>query len=63
MSMTEVARRTSPRHRCPSSFVQSVLHRLSFLSQPTLEALQVASVLGSSFRLTDLWRVLDQPAA
>jgi len=33
----------------PPSFVQSVLRRLSFLTQPTLEALQVASVLGADF--------------
>ncbi|GAC1368040.1 MAG: hypothetical protein NVSMB32_13100 [Actinomycetota bacterium] len=38
----------------PSSLTDTILQRLSFLSEDALEVLQVASILGSSFSVADL---------
>lgn len=40
-----------------------ILRRLSFLGEDTLDVLRIASVLGSTFALTDVSLVLDRPAA
>jgi predicted ATPase len=47
----------------PSSLPLLILHRLSFLAPATLELLRVASVLGSSFAVTDLSLVVGRPTA
>ncbi|HLI57284.1 MAG TPA: LuxR C-terminal-related transcriptional regulator, partial [Actinomycetota bacterium] len=45
----------------PASLTSMIRHRLSFLSEETIYALEVASVLGSTFSATDLAAVLDRP--
>jgi DNA-binding CsgD family transcriptional regulator len=47
----------------PPSLPLLILHRLSFLAPATLELLQVASVLGSSFAVADLSAVVGRPTA
>jgi tetratricopeptide (TPR) repeat protein len=47
----------------PPSLPLLILHRLSFLTPATLELLRVASVLGSSFAVTDLSLVVGRPTA
>jgi DNA-binding CsgD family transcriptional regulator len=47
----------------PPSLPLLILHRLSFLAPATLELLRVASVLGSSFAVTDLSLVVGRPTA
>jgi len=47
----------------PPSLPPLILHRLSFLAPATLELLRVASILGSSFALTDLSLVVGRPTA
>jgi DNA-binding CsgD family transcriptional regulator len=47
----------------PPSLPLLILHRLSFLAPATLELLRVASILGSSFALTDLSLVVGRPTA
>src|SRR5581483_11338708 len=42
----------------PTSFAILVLHRLSFLPAPTIDALRVAALLGATFSVTDLSRVM-----
>lgn len=44
----------------PPSLRLTILRRLSFLDENTLEALRVASVLGSAFALSDVATVLDR---
>lgn len=46
----------------PKSLRLIILRRLSFLPQPTLEVLRVASILGSPFALPDLSTVLGRTA-
>jgi DNA-binding CsgD family transcriptional regulator len=41
----------------------AVMHRLGVLSQPTVQVLRVASVLGVRFTVTDLANVLSEPVA
>jgi DNA-binding CsgD family transcriptional regulator len=50
------------RRAMPPTLRLTILRRLSFLSGPTLQALRMASVLGSRFSLTDLATVTDEPA-
>ncbi|HWD09464.1 MAG TPA: LuxR C-terminal-related transcriptional regulator, partial [Actinomycetota bacterium] len=45
----------------PASLASMIRHRLSFLSDETIYALEVASVLGSTFSAADLAAVLDRP--
>jgi predicted ATPase len=45
----------------PASLPLLILHRLSFLAPATLELLRIASILGSSFAVTDLSLVLGRP--
>src|SRR5437899_5840054 len=45
----------------PSSLTNTVLPRLSFLSEEVLETLRVASILGSSFSVADLAAVAGKP--
>jgi DNA-binding CsgD family transcriptional regulator/tetratricopeptide (TPR) repeat protein len=45
----------------PPSLPLTILHRLSFLAPSTLEVLRVASVLGTTFAVTDLSLVLGRP--
>lgn len=45
----------------PPSLRLTILRRLSFLDDETLEVLKVASVLGSSFSMGDLSIVMEQP--
>jgi DNA-binding CsgD family transcriptional regulator len=47
----------------PPALPLLLLHRLSFLAPATLELLRVASVLGSSFAVTDLSLVAGRPTA
>jgi DNA-binding CsgD family transcriptional regulator len=47
----------------PPALPLLLLHRLSFLAPATLELLRVASVLGSSFVVTDLALVTGRPTA
>jgi DNA-binding CsgD family transcriptional regulator len=47
----------------PAALPLLILHRLSFLAPATLELLQVASVLGSSFAVADLSAVVGRPTA
>jgi DNA-binding CsgD family transcriptional regulator/tetratricopeptide (TPR) repeat protein len=47
----------------PPSLPVLILHRLSFLAPATLELLRVASILGSSFAVTDLSLVVGRPTA
>jgi DNA-binding CsgD family transcriptional regulator len=47
----------------PPALPLLLLHRLSFLAPATLELLRVASVLGSSFAVTDLALVTGRPTA
>jgi DNA-binding CsgD family transcriptional regulator/tetratricopeptide (TPR) repeat protein len=47
----------------PPSLPLLILHRLSFLAPASLELLRVASVLGSSFAVTDLSLVVGRPTA
>jgi predicted ATPase len=47
----------------PAALPLLILHRLSFLAPATLELLQVASVLGSSFAVPDLSAVVGRPTA
>jgi DNA-binding CsgD family transcriptional regulator len=47
----------------PPSLPLLILHGLSFLAPATLELLRVASVLGSSFAVTDLSLVVGRPTA
>jgi hypothetical protein len=47
----------------PAALPLLILHRLSFLAPATLELLQVASVLGSSFAVADLSAVTGRPTA
>jgi tetratricopeptide (TPR) repeat protein len=47
----------------PPSLPLLILHRLSFLAPATLELLRVASVLGSSFAVTDLSLAVGRPTA
>jgi DNA-binding CsgD family transcriptional regulator/tetratricopeptide (TPR) repeat protein len=47
----------------PPSLPLLILHRMSFLAPATLELLGVASVLGSSFAVTDLSLVVGRPTA
>ncbi|MEA2588939.1 MAG: hypothetical protein QOH66_1866, partial [Actinomycetota bacterium] len=47
----------------PSSLANAIRRRLSFLSEDTLETLQVASILGSTFYLADLATVIGRPPA
>jgi DNA-binding CsgD family transcriptional regulator len=46
----------------PPTLRLTILHRLSFLPDSTLEVLRAASMLGSTFSLTDLAAVTDRPA-
>src|SRR5207253_56711 len=45
----------------PSSLASTILRRLSFLSEEVLETLRVASILGSSFSVSDLAAVAGKP--
>jgi predicted ATPase len=47
----------------PPSLRLTILRRLSLLPESTLEALRAASILGSSFALTDLSSVTGRPVA
>ncbi len=47
----------------PSSLGRTILHRLSFLPEETLDVLRVAAILGTTFAVVDLSTVLDRPAA
>jgi predicted ATPase/DNA-binding CsgD family transcriptional regulator len=47
----------------PPALPLLILHRLSYLARATLELLRVASVLGSSFAVTDLSLVVGRPTA
>ena len=47
----------------PPALPLLILHRLSFLSPATLELLRVATVLGSSFAVSDLSAVVGRPTA
>jgi DNA-binding CsgD family transcriptional regulator len=46
----------------PPTLRLTILRRVSFLPQPTLQALRSASILGSGFSLTDLATVTGRPA-
>jgi hypothetical protein len=46
----------------PPTLRLTILRRVSFLPEPTLQALQSASILGSGFSLTDLATVTGRPA-
>ena len=46
----------------PPTLRLTILRRLSFLSEPTLQALRSASILGSGFSPTDLATVTGRPA-
>src|SRR5690349_18840751 len=46
----------------PPTLRLTILRRLSFLPEPTLQALRSASILGSGFTLTDLATVTGRPA-
>jgi hypothetical protein len=46
----------------PPTLRLTILRRVSFLPEPTLQALRSASVLGSAFTLTDLATVTGRPA-
>jgi hypothetical protein len=46
----------------PPTLRLTILRRVSFLPEPTLQALRSASVLGSGFTLTDLATVTSRPA-
>jgi DNA-binding CsgD family transcriptional regulator len=50
------------RRGLPSSLSAAILRRLAFLPESTIRALRVASVLGSSFTLTEMSVVTKQPA-
>jgi DNA-binding CsgD family transcriptional regulator len=45
----------------PPSVTLTILRRLTFLSEEALDLLRIASVLGSSFSMNDLARVVDRP--
>src|SRR5207244_4120674 len=45
----------------PPTLRLTILRRLSFLSDDTLQALRFASILGSSFAVTDLSVTMDRP--
>ena len=45
----------------PPTLRLTILRRLSFLSEDTLQELRVASILGSGFSLADLWGSRTQP--
>ena len=45
----------------PPTLRLTILRRLSFLSEDTLQALRFASILGSSFTVTDLSVTMDRP--
>ena len=45
----------------PPTLRLTILRRLSFLSEDTLQALRFASILGSSFTVTDLSVTVDRP--
>jgi DNA-binding CsgD family transcriptional regulator/tetratricopeptide (TPR) repeat protein len=47
----------------PPALPLLILHRLSYLAPSTLELLRVASVLGSTFAVTDLSLVVGRPTA
>jgi DNA-binding CsgD family transcriptional regulator len=47
----------------PPSLRLTILRRISFLDEESLELLQMASLLGSSFSLRDVATVLDRPTA
>ena len=46
----------------PPTLRLTILRRVSFLPEPTLQALRSASILGSAFSLTDLATVTGRPA-
>ncbi|HYB87716.1 MAG TPA: BREX system ATP-binding domain-containing protein [Streptosporangiaceae bacterium] len=46
----------------PPTLRLTILRRVSFLPEPTLQALRCASILGSGFSLTDLATVTGRPA-
>jgi predicted ATPase len=46
----------------PSTLRLTILRRLSFLPEDTLQALRAASILGSGFSLADLASVTGRPA-
>lgn len=46
----------------PPSLASAIRRRLSFLSEETLQTLQYASILGSTFSMFDLATVVDRPA-
>jgi predicted ATPase len=46
----------------PPTLRLTILRRLSFLPEPTLQTLRAASILGSSFALTDLATITDDSA-
>ena len=46
----------------PPTLRLTILRRVSFLPEPTLQALRSASILGSGFSLTDLATVTGRPA-
>jgi DNA-binding CsgD family transcriptional regulator len=46
----------------PPTLRLTILRRLSFLPEPTVQALRAASILGSSFALTDLATITDSSA-
>ena len=47
---------------CLPPSAAAILRRLAFLPEPAMRALQVAAVLGSSFTLTEMSVVTQQPA-
>ena len=47
----------------PPTLRLTILRRLSFLSEDTLQALRAASILGSGFTITDLSVTMARPAA
>ncbi|MBO0810546.1 MAG: hypothetical protein J2P23_00710 [Microlunatus sp.] len=49
-------------HSLPATLRQTILRRLSFVGEDTLQTLRVAAILGVSFTLTDLSTVADRPA-
>ena len=46
----------------PPTLGLTILRRLSFLPEDTLQALRCAAILGSGFSLTDLSATMDRPA-
>ena len=45
----------------PPSVTLTILRRITYLSEDTLEMLRIASVMGATFSLTDLARVMGRP--